>query len=139
MLDSLYRISDYKEVDTIRFKFSAVKAFVAIQWMLQQRQRLDLHAILKTCYFADKAHLNEFGRPIFGATYRAMRFGPVPIEVYEMLKGESLWLAELETDRYPWVLEGYTIRLTDNAPPIWIAFLNLTLNAWATLSRNLFI
>ena len=102
---------------TIRFKFSASKARAAIQRMLQVQQPLDLHTVLKTCYFADKDHLNRFRRPIFGAAYRAMRFGPVPLEVYEMLKGESIWLAELGTDRYPWALEGYKIRLIGNADP----------------------
>lgn len=102
---------------TIRFKFSPVKARAAIQWMLHQKQGLDLHTILKACYFADKRHLNDFGRPVFGATYRAMRFGPVPLEIYEMLKGEAMYLPELGTDRYPWRLDGYRLQLTDNADP----------------------
>ncbi len=89
----------------------------AIKWMLQEHPRLDLHTILKTCYFADKQHLNQFGRPIFGASYRAMRFGPVPIEIYEMLKGEVIWLAELSMEQYPWVLEGYSVRIVDNNAP----------------------
>jgi hypothetical protein len=101
----------------IRFRFAAAKSLAAIRWMLRKRQPLDLHAILKSCYFADKAHLNEFGRPIFGATYRAMRFGPVPLEIYEMLKGESIWLAEIQAERYPWSLEGYRVRLLDNDDP----------------------
>lgn len=101
----------------IRFKFAAAKALAAIQWMLREHQPMDLHAILKTCYFADKAHLNQFGRPVFGAAYRAMRFGPVPLEIYEMLKGESIWLAEIQVDRYPWALEGYNVRLLDNREP----------------------
>jgi hypothetical protein len=101
----------------IRFKFRPEKAFAAIHWMVRQRPGLDLHALLKACYFADKAHLNTFGRPIFGATYRAMRFGPVPIEIYEMAKGEALWLSEVQRDRYPWTLEGYRLRLTANDDP----------------------
>lgn len=101
----------------IHFKFAAAKARVAIHWMLQQHPRLDLHTILKTCYFADKDHLNKFGRPVFGASYRAMRFGPVPLEIYEMLKGESLWLAETRAERFPWALEGYSVRRTENSAP----------------------
>jgi hypothetical protein len=78
---------------------------------------IDLHTLLKACYFADKKHLNEHRRPIFGATYRAMRFGPVPLEVYEMAKCEALWLAELGDDRCPWRLDGYRLALTANDPP----------------------
>lgn len=101
----------------IRFKFSPTKALAAIHWMVAEKPGVDLHTMLKACYFADKKHLNEFRRPIFGATYKAMRFGPVPLELYEMAKGENLWLAELGIDRYPWRLDGYRLRLNDNNDP----------------------
>lgn len=103
---------------TIRFRFAPAKARAALVWMLNEARpdAPDLHTILKTCYFADKAHLNRWGRPIFGARYRAMRYGPVPVEVYEMLKGEPYWLAELGAERYPWRLEGFRVR-GENEPP----------------------
>lgn len=102
----------------IRFKFAPSKAKAAIQWMLGQHDRpLDLHTLLKACYFADRSHLNQHSRPVFGATYRAMKFGPVPLEIYEMAKGEALWLAELELNAYPWTLEGYCLRLKGNEQP----------------------
>ena len=43
-----------------------------------------------------------------------MKFGPVPVEIYEMTKGEPLWLPELETSSYPWVLEGRHLRRAHN-------------------------
>lgn len=101
----------------IRFKFSPEKALAAIHWMVAEQPGIDLHTLLKSCYFADKQHLNEFGRPIFGATYRAMRFGPVPLEIYEMAKGEALWLPEIGRDTYPWRLDGFRLSLTDNSAP----------------------
>jgi hypothetical protein len=90
----------------IRFRFNAEKAYQAILWMLGESATLDLHTILKACYFADKSHLNEFGRPVFGATYRAMKYGPVPLEIYEMLKSEPIWLCEAERDEFPWQVRG---------------------------------
>lgn len=101
----------------IRFKFAAEKALAAIHWMLLQRDGLDLHAMLKACYFADKEHLNLHGRPVFGATYQAMKYGPVPLEIYELAKGEPLWLAELLLERMPWRTEGYRLRLESNEEP----------------------
>ncbi|RAI42559.1 type II toxin-antitoxin system antitoxin SocA domain-containing protein [Rhodoplanes roseus] len=101
----------------IRFKFSPEKARAAIHWMVREKPGIDLHALLKACYFADRAHLNAFGRPIFGATYRAMKFGPVPLEIYEMAKGEPLWLADLGMDAYPWRLDGFRLRLVANSEP----------------------
>src|SRR5579875_2365217 len=100
---------------TIRFRFAARKALAALQTMVEQHDGMDLHAALKGCYFADKEHLNRYGRPVFGATYRAMRYGPVPLEIYEMLKAEPLWLAELDVDDLPWKLRGH--RLYRN--PAW--------------------
>jgi len=101
----------------IRFRFSPSKVWAALLWMIEQQPGVDLHTILKACYFADRQHLNAYHRPVFGATYRAMRFGPVPLEIYEMAKGEALWLAELGADSYPWRLEGYHLkRLTNEAP-----------------------
>jgi hypothetical protein len=101
----------------IRFRFAPEKARAAIHWMVAQEPSVDLHTILKTCYCADKKHLNDHGRPIFGATYRAMKFGPVPLEIYEMAKGEALWLAELGANRYPWQLEGYRLHRASNEQP----------------------
>jgi hypothetical protein len=100
----------------IRFKFSPEKARTALHWMLSHHG-LTLHTALKACYFADKMHLNAHGRPVFGATYRAMKFGPVPLEIYEMAKGDPIWLAELEADRYPWRLDGYTLSVQENGNP----------------------
>lgn len=101
----------------IRFKFSAEKALAAIYWMLQRHNGLDLHAMLKACYFADKEHLNKHGRPVFGATYQAMKYGPVPLEIYEMAKGEPLWLAELDVEQMPWRTRGYRLHLNSNEAP----------------------
>jgi hypothetical protein len=106
----------------IRFTFSPLKARAAIHWMVRQYPGVDLHTVLKACYFADKEHLNKHNRPIFGATYKAMRFGPVPIEIYEMTKSDPYWLPELETDRYPWRLDGFRLSLTDNSEPDMTVF-----------------
>lgn len=100
---------------TIRFKFSVPKALAAIHWMVAEHHDIDLHAALKSCYFADKSHLNEFGKPIFGATYKAMKFGPVPLEIYEMMKGEAIWLAEAGRESFPWQIQGFRLRSTDNS------------------------
>lgn len=102
----------------IRFKFAPDKAWDAIHWMVIQCPNIDLHTLLKACYFADKEHLNMHGRPIFGASYRAMKFGPVPLEIYEMAKSDPIWLADLGQDRYPWGIDGYRLSLLDNDEPL---------------------
>ena len=94
-----------------RYRFSAEKAFSAIHWMVGEGQPIDLHAALKACYFADKSHLNEHLQPIFGVTYRAMKYGPVPLEIYEMMKGEQLWLWETQREEMPWTIQGHRLLL----------------------------
>jgi len=94
---------------TVRFHFAADKAAAAIERLARDHPGIDLHTALKAFYFADKSHLNAERRPIFGARYRAMKYGPVPLEIYEMMKGEAYWLAELGQDDYPWRLDGFRL------------------------------
>ena len=98
----------------IQFRFAARKALAAIHFMVDRHEGIDLHSMLKACYFADKDHLNSHGRPIFGATYRAMRYGPVPLEIYEMAKAEPIWLAEMELDDLPWNVRGHQLYRNNN-------------------------
>jgi Protein of unknown function (DUF4065) len=96
-------------IERIRFRFAARKAYAAIPWMVTKNPGVDLHSLLKGCYFADKDHLNRHERPIFGATYKAMPFGPVPLEIYEMAKCEPLSLADVGVERFPWRLDGFRL------------------------------
>ena len=115
MIENSYEKAYIKTMNIIRFKFSPKKAYAALYWMVNEHPGIDLHGALKTCYFADKDHLNAHQRPIFGATYRAMRFGPVPVEIYELAKGDPLWLAELGMDRLAWRLDGFRLVRSDNS------------------------
>ncbi len=106
----------------IQFRFNPLKALQAVEWMLENAgKEVDFHTILKAAYFADKQMLNEHGRPVFGANYRAMNYGPVPLEIYEMLKCEPYWLTELARDEYPWERTGYRVKLNPgwNEPRIY--------------------
>lgn len=104
----------------IQFRFNPVKAAQAVHQMLVWADgTLDFHTILKAVYFADREMLNRHARPIFGATYRAMNYGPVPLQVYEMLKAEPYWLSELDMEDYPWTRRGYKVSTLHghNNPP----------------------
>lgn len=104
----------------IQFRFNPRKALQAVEWMLATAtEAVDFHTLLKAVYFSDKRMLNEHGRPIFGVTYRAMNYGPVPLEIYEMLKCEPYWLTELALEEYPWMRKGFKIELIQklNCPP----------------------
>ena len=107
------------EMPRIRFNFAPAKVIDAVSWMLWVEEkngnyRLDFQTILKSCYFADKEALVKRRRPIFGARYFAMQYGPVPTEIYQMLKCEPIWLVELAEENvteYPWDQKNHFLSL----------------------------
>ncbi|UTP39807.1 Panacea domain-containing protein [Phenylobacterium sp. LH3H17] len=58
--------------------------------------------ILKSMFFADRAHLNKYGRPITFDEYVAMPDGPVPSLAYNVLKEEPPALREVGLDAVLW-------------------------------------
>jgi len=130
----------------IQFRFNPRKALQAVEWMLATANKpVDFHSLLKTVYFADKEMLNAHGRPVFGASYRAMNYGPVPLEVYEMLKCEPYWLSELERDDYPWMRDGYRVqllpgpngvRIPDDMSPVEMEFLERAFEKCCRMNFN---
>jgi uncharacterized phage-associated protein len=55
---------------------------------------VDTYKALKIVFFADKRHLERYGRLIFGDTYIAMDHGPVPSGAYDVVKyvrGTAVW------------------------------------------------
>ena len=71
---------------------------------LAGERRLDRYKLGKALFFADREHLNEYGRPITYCNYAAMKDGPVPSEAYDLLKGVPLRNAEhVDT---PWQAEN---------------------------------
>ncbi len=58
--------------------------------------------LVKTLFLADRAHLNEWGRPITYDNYIAMKHGPVPSMAYDLLKGNELALRDNRIRALPW-------------------------------------
>src|SRR5258705_2140806 len=77
------------------FKFDREKAISAIKVVLKNVDgKCDFHRLFKILYFAEQKHLSKYGRPIFGDTYIAMKDGPVPSDIYDILKiikGDSIY------------------------------------------------
>jgi uncharacterized phage-associated protein len=77
----------------IQFKFHEEKAIAALLHISKSlvslhspKAKPDLHKIFKIMYFADQKHLARYGRPVLGDFYVAMDHGPVPSQVYDMVK-----------------------------------------------------
>lgn len=71
-----------------QIKFNIRKTVEAIKLILSnlEGQRGDFHKIFKILYFAERHHLAEYGREITGDKYCAMKNGPVPSTIYDLLK-----------------------------------------------------
>ena len=54
----------------------------------------NVYNVLKCLYYADRKHLQEYGRQIYGDTFYALEHGPVPGAAYEIIKyvdGRMKW------------------------------------------------
>lgn len=91
--------------------FDFDRALNALLYVANRVERPDMHKVFKVLYFADMAHLFLYGRAITGDRYVAMKYGPVPSNIYDMVKivkGES-WYADGELKAF-FGVEGFDIR-----------------------------
>jgi uncharacterized phage-associated protein len=68
------------------FEFNIDKGIEEILYIIQKGANPTFHHISKVMYFADKEHLEKYGRLICGDNYVAMKHGPVPSRIYDILK-----------------------------------------------------
>ncbi len=101
----------------VQFRFDQEKALASLLYVAEKLRKHwgargpTLHKVFKIIYFADQKHLTRYGRPIIGDTYIAMRDGPVPSRIYDIVKsvrGDSVFwncmdfsqYFNIESDRY---------------------------------------
>jgi uncharacterized phage-associated protein len=75
-----------KPMTTLQFKMNWTKAVEAIHFVVSLHPGITPYYLVKIFYFADKAHLADWGRPICGDDYVAMEHGPVPSGIYDLVK-----------------------------------------------------
>lgn len=68
------------------FKFDREKAKEAILYIASRAPKPDRFHICKILYFADKYHLENYARFLYGDIYTAMKHGPVPSCAYDIIK-----------------------------------------------------
>jgi uncharacterized phage-associated protein len=76
-------------------KFDQRKALHALLFVVTHLPKpANLYNVLKCLYYADRKHLQEYGRQIYGETFYALEHGPVPSAAYEIVKyvnGKAKW------------------------------------------------
>ena len=119
-IDKYTEITDSPPMDTlenpspIHFRVNSCKALEVILWLANKQPGLGFHAILKLIFFADKYHLNRYGRPIVGDRYVAMHYGPVASVTYDILKGDLLAIEMTGEDPLP-----FGVRHQANRPHVY--------------------
>lgn len=70
-------------------RFSPEHAIELVLYIANKLRYPSFHSVSKVLYFADREHLSRYGSLLSGDTYVAMRHGPVPSEVYNLLKAAA--------------------------------------------------
>jgi hypothetical protein len=68
-----------------RFRFRPEKAAEAVDLIARAQPGLTQYFVGKILYLADKAHFLDWGRPVTFDRYVAMKNGPVPSAIRNML------------------------------------------------------
>jgi hypothetical protein len=77
------------------------KVLEVILWLASARPAMDVYHVVKCAYFADKRHLNLYGRPIAGDWYEADEYGPLGKCIYGLIRGHPLELLALQSNGKP--------------------------------------
>ena len=78
----------------LRFSFDEKKALEALVFVTSAWPEITAFHAAKVFFFADKEHLNKYGRPVIGDRYIAMDHGPVPSVIYDWFKGDLNWAGD---------------------------------------------
>jgi len=71
-------------------KMNFNKAVEVVLYIAQNTPIPDVYHIGKILYFADKLHLEKYGRQINGDTYYAFDYGPAPSETLDLMNEHKL-------------------------------------------------
>ena len=82
------------------------RILAALYFVMSEAQRrgrnVSQYDLVKTLFLADRAHLNEWGRPVTYDNYFAMLHGPVPSLAYNLLKGNEKAMRDHHLRGVPW-------------------------------------
>lgn len=85
---------------------NVARIVAALYFVMTEAQRrgreVSQYDLVKTLFLADRAHLNEWGRPVTFDNYCAMLHGPVPSLSYDLLKGNEKAMRDRHLGALPW-------------------------------------
>lgn len=78
-----------------KYAVHTAKVLETIVWLANARPGIDIYHVVKCAFFADKYHLNKYGRPISGDNYIADTYGPLGRSIYSILNGDPIEMIAL--------------------------------------------
>jgi hypothetical protein len=78
-----------------RYAVHTTKALETIVWLANASPGIDIYHIVKAAFYADKHHLNSYGRPIAGDDYQADMYGPLGKCMYRLLNADPMEMLAL--------------------------------------------
>lgn len=92
--------------EQVEMKPNVGRIMAALYFVMSEAQRrgrnVSQYDLVKTLFLADRAHLNEWGRPVTYDNYFAMLHGPVPSLAYNLLKGNEKAMRDHDLHGVPW-------------------------------------
>ena len=79
-----------------RYAIYTAKALEVIVWLANAQPGIDIYHVVKCVFFAEKRHLNQYGRPIIGDNYTADTYGPLGRSVYNLLTRDPIEMIALD-------------------------------------------
>src|SRR5712691_1862004 len=73
----------------VPIRFDPERALELVLYVANELRYPTLHSVSKVVYFADREHLSRYGSLLSGDNYVAMRHGPVPSSIYNLLKAAA--------------------------------------------------
>lgn len=97
----------------VPIRFDPERALELVLYVASRLRYPTLHSVSKVLYFADREHLSRYGSLLSGDSYVAMRHGPVPSAIYNLMKAAAGRLEPLIPPLF-YDLVGQSLRVEDN-------------------------
>ena len=89
----------------IQFNTNTDKVIEIIVWLADKEPNIDIYHVAKILFYADKRHLNKYGRPVTGDTYIKMEYGPAPSLALDIIRRNAIVLGPQKTTKIKTALE----------------------------------
>src|SRR3954447_26379931 len=83
-----------------RYIPDTAKVLEVILWLATECPGIDVYHVVKCAYYADKRHINMYGRPIAGDWYEADEYGPLGQWLYGLIRRNPIEVLALQANGY---------------------------------------